>query len=124
MSLSSSEAEFCACVEAVKEVPFIAQILLFLGVKVELPINVRIDNAGAMFMCENVTSAPRTRHVDARCWWITDLQESGLMKVSFTPTKDNLSDIGTKNVTGEVFDRIRPELMKERPESKQKANQE
>ena len=48
VSLSSSEAEFYACVEAVKEVPFIAQILLFLGVKVELPINVRIDNVGAV----------------------------------------------------------------------------
>ena len=40
------------------------------------------------------------------------------------PTKDNLSDVGAKNVTGEVFDRIRPELMKERPESEQKGNQE
>ena len=64
------------------------------------------------------------RHMDARYWWITDLQESGLIKVSFVPTKENLSDIGTKNVTGEVFDRIRPELMKERPESEQEGNQE
>ena len=71
----------------------------------------------ALFMSENVTSTPRTRHMDARYWWITDLQESGLIKVSFVPTKDNLSDIGTKNVTGDVFDRIRPELMVERPQS-------
>ena len=117
VSLSSSEAEFYACVEAVKEVPFIAQILVFMGVNVRLPVDVRIDNVGAMFMSENVTSAPRTRHMDARYWWITDLQESGLIKVSFVPTKDNLSDIGTKNVTGDVFDRIRPELMVERPQS-------
>ena len=117
VSLSSSEAEFYACVEAVKEVPFIAQILVFMGVNVRLPVDVRIDNVGAMFMSENVTSTPRTRHMDARYWWITDLQESGLIKVSFVPTKDNLSDIGTKNVTGDVFDRIRPELMVERPQS-------
>ena len=44
-----------------------------------------------------------------------DPQESGLTKVSFAPTKDNLSDIGTKNVTGDVFDHIRPKLMSERP---------
>ena len=66
-------------------------------------------------MSENVTSTSRTRHMDARHWWIADLQESGLTKVSFVPTKDNLSDIGTKNVTGEVFDRVRPESMIERP---------
>ena len=46
----------------------------------------------------------------------TDPQESGLIKVSFAPTKDNLSDIGTKNVTGDVFDQIRPKSMSERPE--------
>ena len=46
----------------------------------------------------------------------TDLQESGLFEVSFAPTEDNSSDIGTKNVTGDVFDRIRPKSMSERPE--------
>ena len=90
-------------------------------IKVELPVNVKIDNVGAMFMSENVTSTSRTRHMDARCWWITDLQESGLVKVSFVPTKDNSSDIGTKNVTGEVLDRIRPELMIERHKDAQMA---
>jgi hypothetical protein len=34
VSLSSAEAEFYACTEAVKEVPFIKQLLEFLGVKV------------------------------------------------------------------------------------------
>ena len=52
---------------------------------------------------------------DSCRWWITDPQESGLIKVSFAPTEDNLSDIGTKNVTGDVFDRVRPESMIERP---------
>ena len=53
-----------------------------------------------------------------------DSQESGLTKASFAPTKDNPSDVGTENVTGDVFCRIHPELMKERPESKQKVSQE
>ena len=98
-----------------KEAPFVAQILLFMGIKVESPVSAKIDNVGAMFVSENVTSTSRTRHMDARCWWITDPQESGLMKVSFVPTKDDLSDVGTKNVTGEAFDHIRPESMIERP---------
>jgi hypothetical protein len=37
-SLSSSEAEFYACGEAVKEVPFIGQVLMFLGIPLELPV--------------------------------------------------------------------------------------
>jgi hypothetical protein len=37
-SLSSSEAEFYACGEAVKEVPFIGEVLMFLGIPLELPV--------------------------------------------------------------------------------------
>ena len=110
VSLSTAEAEFCACVEAAKETPFIAQILVFLGIEVELPIKVRIDNVGAMFMSENVTSTPRTRHMDARHWWITDLQDDGLIKVEFVSTKDNISDIGAKNVSGDVLGKHLPML--------------
>ena len=124
VSLSTAEAEFYACVEAVKEVPFIAQILLSLGVNVELPIAVRIDNVGAMFMSENVSSTPRTRHMDARHWWLTDLQEQGLVKVSFVPTKDNLADIGTKNVSGDVLEKLRPILMMDKAEMNQMSNQD
>ena len=111
VSLSTAEAEFYACVEAVKEVPFIAQVLLFLGVKVQLPVDVRIDNVGAIFMSENVTSTTRTRHMDARYWWITDMQDEGMIKVDFVSTKENISDIGTKNVTGEVLEKHLPKLL-------------
>ena len=76
----------------------------------ELPIKVRIDNVGAMFMSENVTSTPRTRHVGAKHWWITDLQDDGLIKVEFVSTKDNTSDIGAKNVSGDVLDKHLPML--------------
>jgi hypothetical protein len=104
VSLSSSEAEFYACAEAVREVPFITQILLFLGVTVELPVKVWIDNVGAIFMTENKSSSARTRHMDTRFWYVHQLQEEhGLIKVHFVRTKDNVSDIGTKNVTTDVY---------------------
>ena len=53
--------------EAVKEVPFIAQIPLFMGTEVELPTKARINNVDAMFMSENVSSTPRTRHIWEVC---------------------------------------------------------
>ena len=111
VSLSSSEAEFYACAEAVKEVPFVAQILLFLGVPLELPVQVRIDNVGAIFMSENVTSSGRTRHVDTRWWFVNQLQDEGLVKVSFARTNDNVSDVGTKNVNKETYEEHAPKLL-------------
>ena len=104
VSLSSSEAEFYACAEAVREIPFIAQILLFLGVTVKTPVDVWIDNIGAIFMTENRTSSSRTRHMDTRWWYVTQMQEEDkLIKVKFVRTKENVSDIGTKNVNAETY---------------------
>ena len=104
VSLSSSEAEFYACAEAVREVPFVAQILLFLGIPVKTPVNVWIDNVGAIFMTENRTSSSRTRHMDTRWWYVTQMQEEDkLIKVQFVRTKENVSDLGTKNVNAETY---------------------
>jgi hypothetical protein len=99
VSLSSSEAKFYACAEACREIPFIAQILLFLGIQVQTPVDVWIDNVGAIFMTENRTSQSRTRHMDTRWWYVSQMQEEDkLIKVKFVRTKENVSDIGTKNV--------------------------
>jgi hypothetical protein len=116
VSLSSSEAEFYACAEAVKEIPFIAQLLLFLGVPLKLPVNVWVDNVGAIFMSENRTSSSRTRHMDTRWWYVNQLQEEeGLIKVQFVRTAQNVSDVGTKNVTVDVYKTHQGRLIKGRP---------
>ena len=103
VALSSSEAEFYACGEAVKEVPFVVQILLFLGMPIELPVQVNIDNIGAIFMTENTTSSNRTRHMDTRWHFVNDLQEQNLIKVKFVNSARNLSDGNTKNVQSETL---------------------
>jgi hypothetical protein len=50
VTLSSSDAEYVAMSEAVKEVKFIFYLLRDIGIEVELPIIVKTDNVGAMFM--------------------------------------------------------------------------
>ena len=61
----------------------------------------------------------RTRHMDARHWWITDWQEERLIKVEFVSTVDNIADIGTKNVSGDVLERHLPKLQSDRPKTNQ-----
>jgi hypothetical protein len=73
VSLSSSEAEFYALAEAVKEIPFVIQVLAFLGVPVETPVTVHVDNIGAIFMSENPSSSSRTRHMSMRHFYMMDL---------------------------------------------------
>jgi hypothetical protein len=51
--LSSTEAEYIAIYEAAKEIKFICYLLKALNVEVILPIFVKTDNVGSIFMPEN-----------------------------------------------------------------------
>ena len=55
--MSSTEAEWIALSEAAKEVLFIAQILKALGVDIEYPITIHVDNTAAVFMATNITTS-------------------------------------------------------------------
>jgi hypothetical protein len=105
ISLSSSETEMYALTEAVKEIPFLVQVLLFIGVKIKLPVQVKVDNMGAIYMSENSAPSARTRHADIRQKFTADLQDKGLIKIDFVRSEDNTSDILTKNVTVDLFER-------------------
>ena len=80
-------------------------LLTFIGVKVELPIIVRMDNIGAIFMSENISTSNRTKHVDCRVRFVNQFIEDGFLKIIFVKSEENKSDPLTKNVTGETYER-------------------
>jgi hypothetical protein len=110
VALSSSEGEFYALAETAKEVKFIAQLLMSMGIQVEKPIVINVDNVGAIFMAENASSSNRTKHIDTRYWFVremTNTEEEGeepFLKVLFVPTAKNRADTFTKNVPGEIHE--------------------
>lgn len=104
VALSSSEAEYYAMSEAAKEIRFIVTLLESMTIKVQKPIIVYADNIGAIFMTENASATSRTRHVDARYHFIREFVEEGFLKIIFVKTKENKSDMFTKNVSGEIYD--------------------
>ena len=64
VTLSSSEAEYVAISEAVKEIKFMYFLLQDIEFDVELPIVVKTNNIGTLFMSQNASTGIRTRHVD------------------------------------------------------------
>ena len=100
--MSLSEAECVALSEATKKIKFVYQLLVGIGIKVKLPIIVRVDNLGAMFMSENVSVSQRTKHVDIRYRFVQEFVLDGFIKVVFVKTADNDADIFTKNFGGEL----------------------
>jgi hypothetical protein len=55
----TSEAEFIVLTEAAKEVKFIVQILLSMGIPIKLPVICRVDNVRAIFMAEIINTTLR-----------------------------------------------------------------
>ena len=55
--LSTTEAEYMALSEVVKELKFIVQLLQAMNIEVELPITVHVDNFGAIWLSNNHTTS-------------------------------------------------------------------
>ena len=80
-------------------------LLQDIGFDVELPIVVKTDNIGALFMSQNASTGVRTRHVDTRYHFIRENVEDGIIKIEFVKSNDNDSDIFTKNVNQDTYER-------------------
>ena len=51
--LSTTEAEYVAVSEVVKEIKCLYQLLMSMGIKVPLPIKIKVDNVGAIWLANN-----------------------------------------------------------------------
>ena len=98
VTLSSTEAEWMALSEAVKDILFLKYLCESMGIRVERPITVRVDNMGAVFMSNNVTTSQRTKHIDIRSKFVREYVQDGIIIIKFVRSEDNDSDIMTKNL--------------------------
>ena len=75
VTLSSTETEYIALSEAVKDIVFIVNLCESMQIKIVLPVTVYVDNIGAIFMSQNVTATSRTKHVDIRGKYVKEYSE-------------------------------------------------
>ena len=110
VTLSSLEAEYVALSEAAKDIKFIYQLLGRIGIQVKLPIVVRNNNVGAIFMSENALTSGHTKHLDIRYRFVNETVIEGFLKIVFVKTKENVADIITKNVTSKTYRNLVPKF--------------
>ena len=98
--LSTTEAEYVAVSEVVKEINFLYQILRSMEIKVPLPIKVQVDNVGAIWFANNSSVSKRTMPVDLRAHYVRDMIKDQVIEINFEQSTENESDIMTKNQQG------------------------
>ena len=103
MTLSSTEAKYVAVLELSMEILFAAKTVEFLGMEVNYPIEVFVDNIGVIFLSKTAKTNNRTKHVDTRYHFVREYIENGVLKVIFVKSKDNVADIMTKNLPKQDF---------------------
>ena len=111
VTLSSSEAELMALSEATKEIRFIYELLILMKINVKIPIVCRVDNVGAIFMAENVTATPKSKHIDTRAKFATQFVDDGFLKINFVKTTKNVFNMFTKNVSSDIHDKHKGEYI-------------
>ena len=87
--LSSSEAEYISLSKASKEIKFIIKVIESMGIKIKRPIEVRVNNLGAIFMANNISILPWIKHIDVWNRLITEVIENGLIEVKLIKTEKN-----------------------------------
>jgi hypothetical protein len=102
VTLLSTEAEYVAISEAVKELKFIHYLLFDLRIKVNLLIVVKTDNIGAIFVFKNASTGFRTQHADTRCHLVREFIEVGFIKIEYVRSAENDSALFTKNLIQEL----------------------
>ena len=112
VTLSSTEAEYLAVTEIVKEALFLRNVLGFLDPgQYAVSIPVYEDNAGAIKLAPNPLSSARSRHIDIRHHFIRGLSENGIIKIIYVPAEQQHADTLTKGLGLEAFVRHRDALM-------------
>ena len=103
VTLSSTEAEYVAVSELSMEILFAAKTVEFLGMEVNYPIEVFVDNIGAIFLSKTAKTNNHTKHIDTRYHFVREYIEKGVLKVIFVKSKDNVADFMTKNLPKQDF---------------------
>ena len=65
--------------------------------KVPLPIKVRVDNIGAIWLANNSGVSERTKHVDTRAHFVRSYVINEVVTIEFVKSNENIIDIMMKN---------------------------
>ena len=87
--MSTTEAEYVAVSEVVKEIQVLYQVVRSMEVKVPLPIKVHVDNVGAIWLANNSSVEERTRHIDSRAHFVRDMIKDQVIEINFVKSAEN-----------------------------------
>lgn len=100
---SSAEAKFRGMVHGICELLWIRRILKDLDIELKTPMKLYCDNEAAVKIANNPVQHDRTKHVEIDRHFIKDHLEKKTVELPHVTSKEQLADMLTKAVCGNVF---------------------
>ena len=119
---SSTESELVGVDDLMPSILWTRQFLEAQGYGVRENIVLQ-DNRSAILLEKNgkASSSKRTKHINIRYFFVTDMIKKGKMSVEWCPTDDMVADFWTKPTQGALFARHRDLVMGVESPKKKKA---
>lgn len=102
ISLSTTESEYVAACEGVKELIWMMRLYNNL-VKTKVNAILFMDNQSAIKLIRNPEFHKRTKHIDVKFHFIREKFSEKLFDLEYVPSSDQLADIFTKALSKEKF---------------------
>lgn len=112
VSLSSTEAEYIALSYAISEMLWLKKLLLDFNLEYKETMVIFEDNQSVIKILENNENNKKLKHIDVRYNHILDNVNSGLVKLKYIQTSDNVADFFTKPLGKILFQKFRNYILK------------
>lgn len=107
VAISTTESEYIAASEAVKEVIWLKRLFNELIPNQNTEVMFYMDNMSAVRLIKNPEFHKRTKHIDVRYHFIREKYRNGLFNLEHISTKEMIADIGTKALPKVRFEYLR-----------------
>lgn len=110
VAASSTEAEYMALFEAVKEALWLKSLLKGIHIEITNPITLYEDNKSCIALASNPTGHKRSKHIDIKYHFTREQVENKIICLKYLSTGDQQADLLTKALPAPRLQELRSKL--------------
>lgn len=110
VALSTTEAEYMACVIGIKDLIWLKRFIEELSAPINDEAWLLCDNQGAIRLVKNPEFHERTKHIDIKYHFIREKYAAKVFELRYVETEQQKADIFTKALSADKHDYLRKEI--------------